>query len=128
MPPFENRSLETDAAIIASQAAARQLSVRGVRVGSGSPLTLAGWVENVTAIPLGPTGAQQIGMWRVDARITVELREAGRSEPLARVSVSDSRSFLPGSDIEATEVSRRLAVHHLLEKLSVTAVDRLNPK
>lgn len=125
VPPFENHSLEPDAAIIASQAAARQLGVRGVRLSEGAGLVLTGVIESVNTIPLAPTGPQQISLWRVDARITLELREPGGSKVLARTAVADNQQFLPASDIEGTEVSRRLALHHLLERMATNGVDQL---
>jgi hypothetical protein len=128
--PFDNRSLESDAGLIAMQSATRTLSARGVSLASGStPLVLVGAIDQVTATPLIITGPQQVAQWQLDARLTLQLREEGNPKPVAQVTVSESTSYLAATngDVEGTEVSRRLAVQHLLEQMASDAVDRLAP-
>lgn len=129
VPAFDNRSLEAEASTIATAAAAREVAVRGALVTEGeAPLVMTGTIERVTATPLFP-GATPLSMsqWRVDARIVVQLRERGQPKPIAQSAINDGQNYLSGGDIEATEVSRRLAVQHLLERMATNAVDALAP-
>lgn len=125
---IENRSREADAALVASRFLARGVAARATG-GAAPAAVLAGGVESVVVEPIGFGGIpgptqQEVTVWRATVRITLVLRD-GAGVVLARSDVTGSEEFLPGSDLEATEVSRRVALHRLIERVAGDALDRL---
>jgi hypothetical protein len=125
--PIENRSFEADAALLLQRALGRELGLRGAGTGRDEAV-LVGRVESVQAVPVGVVGPQDVRIWRVDVRASVELRE-GTSEGrrLAGAVMTGSEDYRAGLDIEGTEASRRLALQRLLERLAADGLDRLAP-
>lgn len=124
---FENRSLEADAALLAGRAAARALAARGAS-GAGAAV-LSGVVDGVQSTPVGVLGPQNVAVWRTEVRLRLELRDGDRPDArlLAKSAVVATEDFRSGTDVEATEVSRRLALQRLVERAVVEALDRLAP-
>jgi len=120
---FQNSSLEADAGIIARHAVARAVAERGATVTEKpGTLVLNGTVESVTAVPTGP------GTWSVSARLRLALIDPARPERVLGHSMAQSsENYLSGDDVEASEVSRRLATTRLLERIAAAAVDSMVP-
>jgi len=127
--PFQNRTTEAEAAILAVRSVQRAVAMRS-RLGEAvtavpGELVAEGTVEALTATPVNITGPQSVGLWVMSGRISIELREPQSGKVVARSVVADSEQYVSGADIEGTEVSRRLAMSRLMEKLGAMAVDRL---
>ncbi len=125
--PFDNLSFEADAALQAQRAVARELAVRGAGAGEGDAV-LAGRVDEVRFVPVGIVGTQDVRMWRVEARLSLTLREGTPDGArLASAVVAGGEDYRGYAGVEATEVSRRLALARLLERLAAEGLDRLAP-
>ena len=116
--PMENASLEADAGIIATRAAARAIVERGGGGGSGT-LRLSGTVESVNVVPA------YIGGWHVDARLRLQLIDPKDNRIVAHSSIAEGESYSSADDVEGTEANRRLATIRLLERMVAHAIDRL---
>lgn len=128
---FENRTTDGEAGILASRKVAETLAARGALTGSapGAPLRLTGVVDRIRAEPAAVEVPQRVLLWRLEVSLRLALRDGpGPDAPvIARSSVSDAEEFLAGADIEATEVSRALAISRVMERLAEAAVDALAP-
>jgi hypothetical protein len=121
--PFQNDSLEADAAIIAQRAAGHALAEHGGTIATaGGSYDLRGRVERVVAIPAG------IGWWRVEARVRLELVDPSHPDHvIAHSVVSDQDSYRTSSDASSTEAARRLSTDRVLQKILSAGVERLAP-
>jgi hypothetical protein len=121
--PFENSSLEADAATIAGRAAARGLAERGATVSSnGDALQLSGTIDSLTSSPAGA------GAWHIDAKVRLVLVDPQHgNRVLGHSLVVDGENYLNGTDVEGSDAARRIATARILERMVGTALDRLAP-
>jgi len=125
--PFDNGSFEADAALLAQRAVSRELGVRGAGAGAGDAV-LVGRVDEVRFVPVGVVGTQDVRLWRADVRLSLTLHEgAPDGRRIASAVVTGSEDYRGLNDVEGTEVSRRLALSRLLERLAAEGLDRLAP-
>jgi len=131
----QNETSEPDAGLLAAREAERALARCGAARGAGGPLEISGAVERLSFVP-SAAGPQRVAVWHAEARLRLTLSDPGAAgRVLARAVVSGTEDFLPGAAdpatgrerLEATEVSRRIAVERLLRRLASEALDRLAP-
>lgn len=133
----DNRSAEPEAGLIAARFAGRGLAARGVLGRSSSALELRIRVDALDAQPAGSGGPdssiglpQRVPLWQANGSLSLQLVDRSR-EPALVIASSSARGgeeYRPGDDVEATEVSRSLALHRLLESLVVRALDGLSAR
>ena len=119
VPPLENRTVDAEAGARGAAALREELSRRGVAGGEGAPASIEGVVTRSSSSPL----TTQSGTWRlvfeVQARLTVNGREA------AQVKVRREVDYLGEVDAIATEGRRRLAIRRAAEGAAREIVERL---
>lgn len=125
---FRNLTTEADAGILLSRAVAEELASRGALRGSGPPVVVEGTVERLLFDPVG-IASQGVSTWRAHARATVVLRAPGvggnAPSVLLRTTLSEWEEYLAGEDIEATEVSRRMALSRMFRRMAESAANAL---
>ncbi len=122
---IENASFEPDAGPLFVRALSRALPARVGRTSGTPPLALDGTVESVRTIPVGFVGTQNVQLWRVEVRLQLSLVDRHADKALARSSVVEAEEYRAGTDIEATEVSRRLALERAAIRAAENGLDRL---
>jgi hypothetical protein len=122
---IENASFEPDAGPLFVRALSRALPARIGRTSGAAPLTLDGTIESVRTIPVGFVGPQNVQLWRIEVRLQLGLVDRGDGKAVARSSVTEAEEYRAGTDIEATEVSRRLALERAATRAAENGLDRL---
>lgn len=130
----ENRSGEPEAGLIVARLAGRGLAARNVLGRSSDALELRIKVDVLDAVPAGSGGPttslglrQRVPLWRATGRLSMRLVDTSE-EParlIASSTASGNEEYRPGDDVEATEVSRSLALHRLTEALVQKGLDAL---
>ncbi|MBS1108981.1 MAG: hypothetical protein H6Q88_973 [Anaeromyxobacteraceae bacterium] len=119
VPPLENRTVDAEAGALVAAALREELARRGAAGGEGSSARIEGVVTRSSSSPL----TTQSGTWRlvfeVQARLTVNGREA------AQVKVRREVDYLGEVDAIATEGRRRLAIRRGAEEAAREIVERL---
>lgn len=131
----DNRTAEPEAGLVAARLAGSGLAARGVLGRSPGALELRIRIDMLEAHPAGSGGGktslglpQRIPLWQAKGSLSLELVDTSFDSPrrVATSNVRGSEEYRPGDDIEATEVSRALAIHRLVETLVVRALDSLS--
>jgi hypothetical protein len=119
VPPLENRTADAEAGALVAAALREELSRRGAAGGEGASSRIEGVVTRSSSSPL----TTQSGTWRltfeVEARLTVDGREA------AQVKVREEVDYLGEVDAIATEGRRRLAIRRAATEAAREIVERL---
>jgi len=117
--PLENRTVDAEAGALVAAALREELARREATGGEGAPARIEGVVTRSSSSPL----TTQSGTWRlvfeVQARLTVDGREA------AQVKVRREVDYLGEVDAIATEGRRRLAIRRAAEESAREIVERL---
>ncbi len=120
----ENHGFEPDAGPLVVRALSRAVPSHVGRA-AGEPFGLDATIESVRTVPVGFVGPQSVALWRVEVRLQVSLVDRAGPGTVARASVVESEEYRAGADIEATEVSRRLALERVLTRAAENGLDRL---
>lgn len=131
----DNRTAEPEAGLIAARFAGRGLAARGVLGRAPGALELRIRVDALDAQPAGSGGfssslglPQRVPLWKAEGYLSLKLVDTSEhpARLVASSSARGSEEYRPGDDIEATEVSRSLALHRLTESLVFRALDELS--
>lgn len=137
MGPVDNRSAEPEAGLVVARFAGQGLAARELLGRAPAALELRVRIDHLDADPVASTGARsstgvpkRIALWRARGRLTLELVDttSGEDKVVAAGAVSGTEDYQGGDDIEATEVSRDLALERLLERLVRDGLDRITAK
>ena len=122
----ENQSSDPEAGPLLVRSLSRALPSRGGRAG-GQPFVVDATIESVRTIPVGFVGGQNVALWRVEVRLQVRLVDHDGDATVARSSIVEAEEYRSGTDLEATEVSRRLALERVVTRAAENGLDRLAP-
>lgn len=130
----DNRSTEPDAGLIVARFAGQGLAARGLAGRAADGLSLYVVIESLDADPVAAGGPrtsqglpQRVALWRVRAQLALRLVDTTQQpeKVIATSRAAGTEEFQSGDDIEATEVSRALAMERLLERLVRDGLDLL---
>ncbi|MFM2152473.1 MAG: hypothetical protein RL199_908 [Pseudomonadota bacterium] len=121
----ENASFEPDAGPLVVRALSRALPSRVGRTSAETALVVDGTVESVRTLPVGFVGPQNVQLWRVEVRLQLRLVDRPAATLTAKSSVTEAEEYRAAADLEATEVSRRLALERAATRAAENGLDRL---
>jgi hypothetical protein len=74
---------------------------------------------------VGFVGPQNVQLWRIEVRLQLRLVDRGTETTVAKSSVTEAEEYRAATDLEATEVSRRLALERAATRATENGLDRL---
>ncbi|AKU90591.1 LPS assembly lipoprotein LptE [Vulgatibacter incomptus] len=126
VPVFANRTSEPEAGAIFSEALAETLARAGRTAGPAAPARVDGEIVSMIAAPAATTrDGTGVGIYRLSAVVRLSLVRDGAE--LCRRELAGSEDYLPATNLQALEASRREAVRRLAATMMASAGRELCP-